>query len=112
MGLLANLFNSLCERCSTQSLWVLVTAGIAAFIALAVVLNVLSQLLFKNPKEPPVVFHWFPVIGSTVTYGIEPYKFFANCQKKVRMDVLHTSNRRCLSILGSVVMLTVRIGVV
>ena len=45
--------------------------------------NVLKQLLVQRPHEPPVVFHWFPFIGSTVTYGIDPYKFFSDCQRKV-----------------------------
>jgi NADH:ubiquinone oxidoreductase subunit 5 (subunit L)/multisubunit Na+/H+ antiporter MnhA subunit len=57
---------------------------LASFLALVVVLNVLKQLLFKNPNEPPIVFHWFPILGSTVTYGIDPYAFFFACRKKVR----------------------------
>lgn len=61
----------------------LVAASIAAFLVLVVVLNVLRQLLFKNPNEPPVVFHWFPIIGSTISYGMDPYEFFFDCQKKV-----------------------------
>lgn len=61
---------------------VVVAACFAAFIILAAVLNVLNQLLFKNANEPPVVFHWFPVIGSTVTYGIDPLKFFFDCKEK------------------------------
>lgn len=52
-------------------------------ITVLVVWTVLRQILFKNPNEPPVVFHWLPVIGSTVTYGIDPYKFFFDCQAKV-----------------------------
>ena len=31
-----------------------------------------------------MVFHWLPVIGSTVIYGIDPFKFFFDCQAKVR----------------------------
>jgi hypothetical protein len=53
-------------------------------VALLLVGNVLKQLLFKNPNEPPVVFHLVPFIGSTITYGIDPVKFFFNCKKKVR----------------------------
>ncbi|RFU24430.1 hypothetical protein B7463_g11908, partial [Scytalidium lignicola] len=59
-----------------------VALGVCAFIVLAVTLNVLNQLLFKNPNEPPVVFHWFPIIGSTVTYGMEPFKFFLENKAK------------------------------
>jgi hypothetical protein len=55
----------------------------AGFIALLIVGNVLKQLLFKNPKEPPVVFHVVPFIGSTIEYGIDPVKFFDKCKTKV-----------------------------
>ena len=53
------------------------------FILVTVVLNVANQILFKNPNEPPVVFHWFPLIGSTVTYGINPPAFFAKQRERV-----------------------------
>ena len=62
----------------------IVVIGFTAFIVLTIGYNVLQQLLFKNPNEPPVVFHWLPVIGSTVIYGMEPFKFFSNCRAKVR----------------------------
>lgn len=52
-------------------------------ILLSIVLNVLSQLMFKNPNEPPLVFHWLPLIGSTVTYGMDPPRFFKENSKKV-----------------------------
>jgi sterol 14-demethylase len=58
--------------------------GLGAFVALSIILNVLSQLLFKNPNEPPMVFHWLPFIGSTVTYGMDPPKFFKENRAKVR----------------------------
>ena len=53
---------------------------------LAVSANLLQQKLLRNPNEPPVVFHWLPFIGSTVTYGIDPFKFFFECQAKVRQQ--------------------------
>lgn len=56
--------------------------AVAAFVFLSVVVHVAKQVLFKNPNEPPVVFSWFPVIGSTVTYGIDPPKFFKANRKK------------------------------
>jgi sterol 14alpha-demethylase len=62
---------------------VLVAAIFTAFMILVVIVNVLQQLLFRNPNEPPMVFHLFPVIGSSVTYGIDPYKFFFDCRAKV-----------------------------
>ncbi|KAK5000307.1 Sterol 14-alpha demethylase, partial [Elasticomyces elasticus] len=61
---------------------VLAVASFAAFLVLAVVLNVLKQLLLKNRNEPPVVFHWVPFLGSTITYGMDPYAFFFECRRK------------------------------
>ncbi|KAG0151884.1 hypothetical protein CROQUDRAFT_667588 [Cronartium quercuum f. sp. fusiforme G11] len=48
----------------------------------AVAVNVISQLLPKDPSKPPLVFHIFPVIGSAVVYGIDPYAFFESCRRK------------------------------
>ena len=56
---------------------------LGAFVALSVVLNIVNQLLFKNPNEPPMVFHIFPFIGSTVTYGMDPPRFFKENRAKV-----------------------------
>ncbi|KAF2860034.1 14-alpha-demethylase [Piedraia hortae CBS 480.64] len=56
------------------SFFILVTA--------VILLNVLRQLLFRNPSEPPVVFHLVPFIGSTISYGIDPYAFFFSCREK------------------------------
>lgn len=62
-----------------------VAAGFAAFLVLSVLFNVLKQILFKDPKRPPVVFHWFPFVGSTVTYGRQPLKFLQDCKEKVNV---------------------------
>ncbi|KAG9236302.1 lanosterol 14-alpha-demethylase [Amylocarpus encephaloides] len=76
MGLLEQVTGPLGEQVAQRGLGVVAAGGFVAFIVVVVVLNVLKQLLLRNPNEPPVVFHWFPVIGSTITYGIDPYKFF------------------------------------
>jgi len=83
MGILEDLSGPLNQQISQRGLGVVIGAGIAAFLILSVVLNVLNQLLFKNPNEPPVVFHWFPIIGSSITYGMAPYKFFFENRAKV-----------------------------
>lgn len=83
MGLLAFLVGLLQEALSCHSLGAIVAGGLFSFLVLTIVLHVLGQLLLKNPSEPPVVFHWVPFIGSTITYGIDPYVFFFRCQKKV-----------------------------
>ncbi|TIB12264.1 hypothetical protein E3P92_02651 [Wallemia ichthyophaga] len=57
--------------------------GGIAFVLLAIVVNVLSQLPpFKSRNSPPLVFHMVPFIGSTISYGMDPYKFmFTNRAK-------------------------------
>ncbi|KAJ5232400.1 Eburicol 14-alpha-demethylase [Penicillium chermesinum] len=82
MGLFSSFVDKFCERCSDQSIYTLAAVGTLSFIALAVVINVLRQLLFKSPHEPPLVFHWFPFVGSTISYGIDPYNFFFKCREK------------------------------
>lgn len=58
---------------------------VAAITALSVLVNITSQQFFYRRNEPPVVFHWFPFIGSTVRYGMDPYKFFFACREQVRV---------------------------
>ncbi len=83
MGFLSALVQRLHEQLTCRSLGVVVGGSLLSCFVLAIVVNVLSQLLLRNPNEPPVVFHWVPFIGSTITYGIDPYRFFFSCQKKV-----------------------------
>lgn len=68
---------------STSSFQLLISIITVSLVILAVLLNVLKQILFWKTNEPPVVFHWFPFIGSAVSYGQEPTKFLKNCQAKV-----------------------------
>ncbi|KAK2615854.1 hypothetical protein N8I77_002579 [Diaporthe amygdali] len=51
-------------------------------LLLAIALNVLRQLLPRNKSEPPVIFHWFPFIGSAISYGTDPCKFYKQCRKQ------------------------------
>lgn len=83
MGLLEDVAGPLAQQFSKLGTASQVGVVVAAFIVLSVVLNVLNQLMFKNPNEPPVVFHWLPLIGSTVTYGMDPPRFFKENSKKV-----------------------------
>jgi sterol 14-demethylase len=62
-----------------------ITYYTTGLFALSIVLNVINQLFFYNRKEPPVVFHWVPFIGSTIAYGMDPYKFFFASRAKVRL---------------------------
>ncbi|KAL8836368.1 MAG: hypothetical protein Q9170_002941 [Blastenia crenularia] len=82
MGLLATIAGPLGDHLSNRSTSVIAVAGFATFFVLVVVLNVLRQLLLRNPNEPPVVFHWVPFIGSTIPYGIDPFRFFFSCREK------------------------------
>ena len=91
MGLLAVVLDSLCERCSNTSVLVVLGFGLLSLLAVSVIFNILRQLFFKNPNEPPLVFHWFPFIGSTISYGMDPYKFFFDCRAKVRTGIVKVS---------------------
>ena len=82
MGILGTISAPIERLIENLPVWQVALLGFTTFITLSVVLNVLSQLLFKNPNEPPVVFHWFPIIGSTITYGIDPFPFFFSCREK------------------------------
>jgi hypothetical protein len=83
MGLIAELTGPVSHFLEDKSIAVVFLTALFALVSLTVIVNVLQQLLLKNPDEPPVVFHWFPVIGSTITYGMEPIAFFKRCQEKV-----------------------------
>ena len=83
MGLLGYIAEPLSRLLGTDSPGILLAATVFTFIVVAILLNVLSQLIFRNPNEPPLVFHWVPFFGSTIEYGIDPYKFFFRCKEKV-----------------------------
>ncbi|KAK1972671.1 cytochrome P450 [Colletotrichum eremochloae] len=82
MGLLQEVAGPLSQQFQTLGTGLQIFTIVTAVIFLSVILNVASQILFKNSNEPPVVFHWFPFIGSTVVYGMDPPAFFkANREK-------------------------------
>lgn len=83
MGALESFPDSVTAVFVNTSTPLIFASGLAAVCVLSVVLHILKQLLVKNPNEPPIVFSWLPFIGSTITYGIDPYKFFFSCREKV-----------------------------
>ena len=83
MGILAAVTESLRDLVPNNSTGVLIVGSLLSFFIVADVVNVLCQLLTKNHNHPPLVFHWVPFIGSTITYGIDPYRFFFSCRDKV-----------------------------
>lgn len=58
------------------------TAYAAISILLIIILNVLKQLLFPNKSHPPLVFHYIPILGSTIPYGLDPPLFLQRCRAK------------------------------
>lgn len=45
--------------------------------------NIIWQLLYSLRRDRvPLVFYWIPWFGSAIPYGMQPYEFFADCQKK------------------------------
>lgn len=83
MGLLEDAAGPLARQFSQLGIASQVGVVVVGVVLVSVVLNVLSQLLFKNPNEPPLIFHWFPIIGSTITYGIDPPAFFKRNRARV-----------------------------
>ncbi|KAJ7067082.1 cytochrome P450 [Mycena amicta] len=50
---------------------------------LAILFNALWQKLIpRKTSDPPLVFHWIPIVGSAIWYGNDPVGFFAACQEK------------------------------
>lgn len=82
MGLFEDVAGPLVQRVSQLPVYSQVGVIAAALVGLAVVWHIASQLLFKNPHEPPLVFSWFPFVGSTITYGMDPPRFFHENRKK------------------------------
>jgi sterol 14-demethylase len=76
MGLFQDFSQPLSQQMAKLSTASQVGVIAASLLFVAVFWHVAKQILFKNPNEPPVVFSWFPIIGSTVTYGMDPMKFF------------------------------------
>lgn len=83
MGLLQDLAGPLSQQFSQLGTASQVGVAVFGVIFVSVVLNVLHQMLFRNPNEPPMVFHWFPFVGSTITYGMDPPTFFKVNQDRV-----------------------------
>lgn len=89
MGFLEDAGGPLVEGFSQLGLASQIGIAVAGFLFLSVFFNLLKQVLFKNPNEPPVVFHWFPFIGSTITYGMDPPRFFKENRAKVSQTRFH-----------------------
>lgn len=82
MGLLATVAHPLETLLGALSIWQVIIFGFTTIVALAIALNVLHQALFRDSSKPPVVWHLVPGLGSTISYGIDPFKFFFSCQEK------------------------------
>lgn len=46
-----------------------------------------KQFAPANRLNPPVVFHWIPILGSAISYGRDPLKFLAKCRQKVNIFI-------------------------
>lgn len=85
MGVLQDVAGPLSQQFSKLGLVPQIGAVIVGALFLTIFVHVVKQLFFANPNEPPLVFSWFPVIGSTVTYGMDPPTFFKENRAKVRI---------------------------
>jgi len=88
MGLLQDLAGPLSQQFSQMGTASQIGVSVAGFLFVVVFFNVLFQLINRSPNEPPMVFHWFPVIGSTITYGMDPPRFFKENKEKVRKEAI------------------------
>jgi sterol 14-demethylase len=86
IGITSHLQALFAERISAQ----FIAITIALFLIVAVLANALKQVFLKDRNKPPVVFHWFPIIGSTITYGIDPLKVLSRPQGAGEIDVPRT----------------------
>lgn len=59
-----------------------VLQALGYILAVSIIGNIFRQLLFRDRNAPPVVFHWIPFLGNTISYGIAPYDFFFACRRK------------------------------
>ena len=46
-----------------------------------------SSIWTETAKQnnPPLVKHHIPYVGNAIAYGMDPYKFFADCKAKVEL---------------------------
>lgn len=42
----------------------------------------------RKPNEPPIVPYWIPIVGSAITMGLDPIKFYRKYQQEVRFNFL------------------------
>ncbi|KAL9051439.1 MAG: hypothetical protein Q9162_006008 [Coniocarpon cinnabarinum] len=114
MGLLALIVQTLADLPQHLPPPSVLLATVAGVGILAVVVNVLQQLMLRNPHEPPVVFHWFPFFGSTVWYGMDPFKFFFKCREKYgdvfTFVLLGRKTTVCLGIKGNEFILNAKLA--
>ncbi|KAI1847383.1 hypothetical protein JX266_006608 [Neoarthrinium moseri] len=82
MGLFEEIAGPAAQRLSQLSTASQVGVIAGSLLFLAIFVHIAKQVLFKNPNEPPMVFSWFPVVGSTITYGMDPPRFFQENRAK------------------------------
>lgn len=84
MGLLTALSAPIAHHLESQSYYTLAALALLSLTTLSIVANVLFQSMHaaRRSTDPPVVFHWIPFLGSTITYGIDPYNFFFENRRK------------------------------
>ncbi|TGJ86639.1 hypothetical protein E0Z10_g2106 [Xylaria hypoxylon] len=55
---------------------------LAIAILTSIFINVVRQYLPRPKSEPPLVFHWLPIIGNAIEYGTDPFNFYRRCRVK------------------------------
>ncbi|KAH6686471.1 cytochrome P450 51B [Plectosphaerella plurivora] len=102
MAIFQDLLDSNIDHFRSQSASYQVVIIITALLLLSIIHHVAVQtVLPRDPSLPPVVFSWFPIIGSTATYGQNPPEFFRiNREKYGDMFTFLLLGRRITVYLG------------
>ncbi|KAI0783594.1 cytochrome P450 51 [Abortiporus biennis] len=79
---ISDYFDNIHQQFSAMSTNQLILFALVNTPIIAIILNVLYQLLPQDKSKPPMVWHWIPVFGSAAAYGQNPIKFFFDCREK------------------------------
>jgi hypothetical protein len=69
-----------------------VESGSPTYLPFLLVHGESLQLVPRDPTLPPLVFHWLPWLGSTISYGDDPINFFFSSREKVRQSLVYFKN--------------------
>lgn len=79
MAVLTDVLTSIVDYARSRS----IIEQVSFLIVAPFIYNIVWQLWYSTRKDrAPMVFHWFPWVGSAITYGMQPYEFFEKSRQK------------------------------